>query len=58
MKGIYSQGGYSMKVQPQGVNPGLSPQAWYKLHVRLARMNKKYREQLMEAHMKGEKKVG
>jgi hypothetical protein len=47
-----------MKVQPQGVNPGLSPQAWYKLHLRLAQMNKKYRVQLMEAYQKGEKKVG
>lgn len=47
-----------MKLQPQGKNPGLSPQAWYKLHVRLARMNLKYRKQLMEAYAKGEKKVG
>lgn len=47
-----------MKVQPQGVNPGMSPQAWYKYHLRMARMNQKYRKQLMEAYVKGVKKVG
>lgn len=47
-----------MNIVPQGKNPGMSEQAWYKFHVRMMRMNQKYRDQLMEAYMKGEKKVG
>lgn len=42
----------------QGINPGLSPKAWYKLHERMRLMNVKYREELYNTYLKEAKKVG
>lgn len=42
----------------EGLNPGLSPKAWYKLHERMRNMNIKYRKELNETYLKELKKVG